>query len=90
MFIKEDPAEAADLLVDIVARRVPQKFKLHPLEDVQVLAPMYQGAVGVNQLNLRLQTALNPAAGAKAERRLGGQTFRVGDKVMQTVNNYDT
>jgi exodeoxyribonuclease V alpha subunit len=54
-----------------------------------VLAPMYNGSVGVANLNERLQQALNPPQGRKPEKRLGGRTFRVGDKVMQTVNNYD-
>ncbi len=89
LFVKEDPGEAAELLVDVVKNRVPLKFKLDPLDDIQVLAPMYNGAVGVNNLNLLLQSALNPGAKRKAERKLGGRLFRVGDKVMQTVNNYD-
>ncbi|MCA9935488.1 MAG: ATP-dependent RecD-like DNA helicase [Ardenticatenaceae bacterium] len=88
-FIKQDPAETADLLVDIVQKRLPHKFGLHPLDDIQVLAPMYNGGLGVSALNERLQAALNPPGQGKAERRLGGRVFRVGDKVMQTVNNYD-
>ncbi len=87
-FSKEDPREAADLLVDIVKRRIPRKFDLDPVEQVQVLAPMYRGACGVANLNIRLQEALNPASPRKAERRLGGRAFRVGDKVMQVRNNY--
>lgn len=89
LFVKEDPAETAELLVDIVKNRVPHKFGLHPLDDVQVLAPMYNGAAGVSNLNQLLQAALNPPGGHKLERRLGGRIFRVGDKVMQTTNNYD-
>jgi exodeoxyribonuclease V alpha subunit len=89
IFIKEDPEEAADLLVDIVKKRLPRKFRLHPLDDIQVLSPMYRGSVGVGSLNLRLQAALNPPDGKKPERQLGGRVFRAGDKVMQTVNNYD-
>mgnify|MGYP001275702212 CR=1 FL=1 len=89
IFIKEDPAETAELLVDIVAKRIPHKFGLDPLDDVQVLAPMYNGQAGVTQLNGMLQEALNPLEGRKVQRRIGGRTFRVGDKVMQTVNNYD-
>jgi exodeoxyribonuclease V alpha subunit len=50
---------------------------------------MYNGSLGVTNLNLLLQGHLNPASGKKPERRLGGRVFRVGDKVMQTVNNYD-
>ena len=87
-FSQENPQEAADLLVDIVKRRVPQKFGLDPVDEIQVLAPMYRGACGVANLNERLQEALNPASPHKAERRLGGRPFRVGDKVMQVRNNY--
>jgi len=87
-FSQEDPQEAAELLVDIVKRRVPHKFGLDPVNELQVLAPMYRGACGVANLNARLQEALNPASPHKAERRLGGRAFRVGDKVMQTRNDY--
>ena len=89
IFIKNDINETADLLVDIVKNRIPHKFGLHPLDEVQVLAPMYNGSVGVANLNELLQQALNPPQGRKPEKKLGGRTFRVGDKVMQTVNNYD-
>jgi exodeoxyribonuclease V alpha subunit len=88
-FSKEDPAKAADLLVDIVKRRIPRKFKLDPLADVQVMAPMYRGACGVSNLNEILQQALNPPSPRKQEKQVGGRIFRVGDKVMQTRNNYD-
>ncbi len=89
LFVKEDPTEVAELLVDIVARRAPAKFGLDPFDDIQVLAPMYNGQAGVMRLNQLLQETLNPANSRRPERRLGGRTFRVGDKVMQTVNNYD-
>ncbi|KAA3655677.1 MAG: ATP-dependent RecD-like DNA helicase [Chloroflexi bacterium] len=89
MFIKQDQDEMAQLLVDIVQKRIPHKFGLNSMDDVQVLAPMYNGTVGVANLNLLLQQALNPPHGRKPERKLGGRMFRVGDKVMQTVNNYD-
>jgi len=87
-FSKKDPQEAADLLVDIVKCRVPAKFGLDPVDEIQVLAPMYRGACGVSNLNICLQEALNPASPQKPERRLGGRAFRVGDKVMQVRNNY--
>jgi exodeoxyribonuclease V alpha subunit len=87
-FSKENPQEAADLLVDIVQHRIPEKFDFDPVDEVQVLAPMYRGACGVANLNARLQEALNPASPQKPERRLGGRLFRVGDRVMQTTNNY--
>ncbi len=87
-FGEEDPAAAADLLVDVVVNRLPDKFGVDAMRDVQVLAPMYNGRVGVNSLNDFLQQKLNPA-GRPAQKRLAGTLFRVGDKVMQTRNNYD-
>jgi exodeoxyribonuclease V alpha subunit len=87
-FRQDDPAAAAELIVDIVLNRVPSKFGFDPLDEVQVIAPMYRGPVGVNALNDALQRALN---GGKhlAEKILGGRVFRKGDKVMQIRNNYD-
>ncbi|MBU0492059.1 MAG: ATP-dependent RecD-like DNA helicase [Chloroflexi bacterium] len=89
LFPEPDPDRAADLLVDVVQERIPRKFGLDPVDDVQVLAPMYRGAVGVANLNVRLQEALNPASPSRAEWRAGGRVLRVGDKVMQIRNNYD-
>lgn len=90
LFSEEDPQKAAELLVDIVRVRIPARFGLDPLQDVQVLAPMYRGPAGVAALNGALQEALNPnPSGRKAERRLAGRLFRVGDKVIQMRNNYD-
>ncbi len=90
LFSEEDPQKAADLLVDIVRKRIPARFGLDPLQDVQVLAPMYRGPVGVSALNEALQEVLNPNPdGRKAERRLAGRLFRVGDKVIQMRNNYE-
>jgi exodeoxyribonuclease V alpha subunit len=88
LFVKQDPDEVADMVIDVVKRRAPAKFGLDAFDDIQVLSPMYNGSAGVNNLNLHLQAALNPP-GRKAERRQGGRVFRTGDKVMQTVNNYD-
>ena len=82
----EDPEAAANAVVRICAERIPARFGLRPVRDVQVLCPMNRGAVGVHQLNDRLREALNPA-GAEVTRF--GRTFRVGDRVLQTVNNYD-
>jgi exodeoxyribonuclease V alpha subunit len=89
LFSQDDPEEAVALLVDVVCKRIPRKFGLDPLEAVQVLCPMHRGAVGVANLNRQLQAALNPPAPGKAERRLGGRTLRVGDKLMQVRNDYD-
>jgi exodeoxyribonuclease V alpha subunit len=88
LFVKNDPDQAAELLVDIVTNRIPHRFGLDPFDDIQVLSPMYNGSTGVSNLNHLLQQALNPP-GKKLQRRIGGRVLRVGDKVMQTVNNYD-
>jgi len=88
LFTAEEPEAAADLLIDVVQNRIPARFGLHPIEDIQVLSPMYRGALGVGALNERLQAALNPP-GRTAERLIGGRLFRVGDKVIQMRNNYD-
>jgi len=87
-FSEDDPARAAELVVDIVNNRLPSKFGIDPIADVQVIAPMYRGMIGVNALNEALQRSLN---GNKrmAEKTLAGRIFRVGDKVMQTRNNYE-
>ena len=88
-FPAETPEEAAQWVEDVVCQRIPQKFGLHPRDDVQVLSPMYRGAAGVNALNARLQAVLNPASPDRPEKKLFGQLLRPGDKLMQTQNNYD-
>ena len=87
-FVKEDPDEAAELIVDLVSARIPNKFGLKP-PDIQVLSPMYRSGTGVTALNAKLQERLNPPSPKKDERKLAGALFRVGDRVMQTRNNYD-
>ncbi|MFD5468449.1 ATP-dependent RecD-like DNA helicase [Kitasatospora sp. NPDC127059] len=89
LFVEEDAELAAGLTVDVVARRIPQKFGFDPRRDVQVLAPMHRGPAGAGNLNTLLQAAVTPAREGLAERRFGGRTFRVGDKVTQIRNNYD-
>ncbi len=84
---EEDPLQAQGVVLDLVQRRLPARYHLNPISDIQVLAPMYRGVVGVTLLNERLQAQLNPHAFAQIEG--GGRIFRVGDKVMQTRNNYD-
>ena len=89
LFPAEDAAAAADWVIEVVCERIPQRFGFNALTDIQVLTPIYRGPAGVMALNERLQEKLNPAKKNKAERKLYGTTFRVGDKVMQTRNNYD-
>ncbi|MEQ4723731.1 ATP-dependent RecD-like DNA helicase [Nonomuraea sp. B19D2] len=89
LFPCEEPEEIAAMTVDVVARRIPRRFRLDPRRDVQVLAPMHRGAAGAGALNIALQEALTPAREGMPERRYGGRVFRVGDKVTQLRNNYD-
>jgi exodeoxyribonuclease V alpha subunit len=88
-FPVEDAEQAAQVTVDVVARRIPAKFGLDPRRDIQVLTPMHRGAAGAGVLNTLLQEALTPARPDVPERRFGGRIFRVGDKVTQIRNNYD-
>ena len=85
----EDTEQTAELMVDIVARRIPARFGRDPRRDVQVLCPMHRGPAGAGNLNLLLQEALTPYRDGAPERRYGGRVFRTGDKVTQLRNNYD-
>jgi exodeoxyribonuclease V alpha subunit len=89
LFPAEDALTTADWIIEVATERIPQKFGYNPVRDIQVLAPMYRGDSGVQTLNERLQEVLNPASPQKPEAQLFGTTFRPGDKVMQTQNNYD-
>jgi exodeoxyribonuclease V alpha subunit len=89
LFVEDDTEEAGRLTVDVAARRVPAKFGLDPRRDVQVLTPMHRGPAGAGALNGLLQQAVTPARPDLPERRFGGRTFRVGDKVTQIRNNYE-
>lgn len=78
----------ADMVIQVVTERLVKKFNVDPIRDVQVIAPMYRGAAGVSALNEALQSALNGHA-HHAQIKLGGRVMRIGDKVMQTKNNYE-
>lgn len=83
-----DPATITERIICLVRDRIPARFGLDPLSEVQVLTPMNRSELGARQLNARLQQVLNPArSGPQVERY--GWTFRVGDKVLQTINDYD-
>jgi len=83
---RDDPSEAAELAIDFVIRRIPHRFKLDALDDIQLLSPMHRGELGVGRLNERLQLLL---ASSGPELAVGTRRFRPGDKVMQTRNNYE-
>ena len=83
----DDPETAASQILELAKSRIPKRFGLDPIGDVQVLCPMNRGGVGARSLNIELQAALNPAGERKVERF--GWTFAPGDKVMQIENDYD-
>ena len=82
---KEDPQEILELIQELCAKRIPERFGLHPRDEIQVLCPMYKGLIGAANLNATLQGVLNPNG---AELASGSRVFRVKDKVMQLRNNY--
>jgi exodeoxyribonuclease V alpha subunit len=87
-FVEADAPEAIlDRIISMVRERIPARFGLDPLRDVQILTPMNRTELGARNLNARLQEVLNPAQGGHEVQRFGW-TFRAGDKVLQTVNNY--
>lgn len=83
---KEEPEEVLEVIIKLCRDRIPARFKLDPVADIQVLTPMNRGAIGTHRLNRALQEALNPQPEA-LER--GGTAYRLHDKVMQVRNNYD-
>ncbi len=84
-----DILHAAELVVDIVTKRIPSRFGDDAIRDVQVLAPMYRGPVGVDALNIALQKALNAEGFQRPHKKIGERFYLIHDKVMQTRNNYD-
>ncbi len=83
----DDPETAVGRILDMVKTRIPRRFGLDPIRDIQVLCPMNRGGAGARSLNIELQAALNPAGDRKVERF--GWTFSPGDKVMQIENDYE-
>lgn len=89
-FVEAEPDERVVQAIKVLLReRIPTRFGLDPVDDVQVIAPMHNGAAGVIALNTEIQALLNPARPGAAEINRGNRIFRVGDKVMQIRNNYD-
>ena len=85
----DDPAAILERIVSLIQDRIPTRFGLNPFQDIQVLTPMNRSELGVRNLNAHLQGVLNPSQEDAPEVARYGLTFRVGDKVLQTVNNYD-
>ena len=82
----EDPEMCVKRAIEFMTTRIPRKFGMDPLQDVQVLVPMRKNVLGTANLNVELQKALNPRGDAIIR---GGTMFRTGDRVMQLRNNYD-
>jgi exodeoxyribonuclease V alpha subunit len=83
---EEDPEKILQNILDLCSETIPRQFRFHPLREIQVLAPMHKGIIGVANLNIELQKRLNPGQPGITH---GAWNFRIGDKVMQIVNNYD-
>jgi len=86
---RPDPEPIAQTVVDLVKRRLPAKFALDPIRDIQVLSPMNRGSLGIRELNLRLQAELNPVRPNEPIVEKFGWQFRLRDKLIQTENDYD-
>jgi len=83
---QEDPEKVLEIILELTKERIPKRFGLDPVDDIQVLTPMHKGMVGAENLNTELQKSLNPS---QVEIARGNRNFRVNDKVMQIRNNYD-
>ncbi len=84
----QEPEAIQDLIVRLVKERIPARFGCDPKTDIQVLSPMNRSLLGARNLNQVLQTALNPGDGGPEIQRFGW-TFRIGDRVIQTENDYN-
>jgi exodeoxyribonuclease V alpha subunit len=81
---RPNPERALETVVELVAERTPDRYEVDPIRDVQVLAPMYKGAAGIDALNARLQVRLNPDGKPALNDR-----FRIGDRLIQTRNAHE-
>ncbi|MCX5907380.1 MAG: ATP-dependent RecD-like DNA helicase [Deltaproteobacteria bacterium] len=83
---KQEAEDVLGVILEWVTQKIPARFGLHPLRDIQVLTPMHKGILGTGNLNQVLQEALNPSGTILTR---GGRTYREGDKVMQIANDYE-
>jgi exodeoxyribonuclease V alpha subunit len=83
---QDDPEKILEIIIELSRERIPRRFGLDPVAEIQVLTPMHRGIVGASNLNQKLQAALNPGEGGITR---GDRIFRVADKVMQIRNNYE-
>jgi exodeoxyribonuclease V alpha subunit len=88
-FQAEEAPKCAERLIEVVTSRIPANFGLRWADDVQVIAPMYRGECGVDALNEKLRTELARDGTDRREVRQGERTWRVGDRVIHTRNDYE-
>lgn len=86
---RKTPQESAQTVVDLFKNRLPKSYGVNPISSIQVLSPTKKGAAGTVALNKLLQSHINPYDELRPQYEYGNTVFRVGDKVMQTKNNYD-
>jgi len=86
LMTENDPEKCLETIVDLVCRRLPARYGLDPMADIQVLSPMHRGTLGTISLNAALQSALNKS---DKKVRIGQNTFMLGDRVIQAKNNYE-
>jgi exodeoxyribonuclease V alpha subunit len=82
---QEDPASVVNIILELVNKRIPERFGFDPIEDIQVLVPMHQGIAGIENINSALQNVLNSNTDGISR---AGKFYKAGDKVMQIKNNY--
>jgi exodeoxyribonuclease V alpha subunit len=86
---RDDPEKIAATLTKLVQKRIPERFGLDAIRDIQVLCPMNRGSLGVRELNTALQAVLNPVRTGESSVERFGWRFQMRDKVIQTENDYD-
>jgi exodeoxyribonuclease V alpha subunit len=84
-----DADSCIETVLELLMTRLPTSYGLSPIGDIQVLSPVRKGPVGIENMNKRIQELINPESPMTTSIRSGIYTFRINDKVMQTVNNYD-
>lgn len=85
---RTDPAGVSQLVCDLFGTRLPEKYGISPMQDMQLITPTHMGPAGTAELNKTLQQLLNPKMAGKSEIKSRGMIFRTGDKVMQIKNDY--
>ena len=88
-FGTDNPSKTTETVLQLVTEKIPQKFGFDPINQIQVLAPMYKGEMGINELNRQLQEALNPCIDKDKDLTFGEKIYRIKDRVIQLKNNYE-